>query len=306
MTVPTPAQTGAARPLATTSTAADVGPVGDTGARYRRWIAYVLLIGYALLMLVPFAWSISTSFKTNSDAVRQLTFLPNPVSLKGWETAFSELDPALPRLFFNSTLIAGAVTLTNVVLGSMAGYAFARLRFPGREILFILVLGTMMIPDQLRLVPIYQILRGLGLLQDQKQFLGMILVLAISATSIFLLRQYFLSIPKALEEAAKIDGAGFYTTFLRVVLPLATPAIAAVAILQFQGTWNGFFWPTIILQERANWTLPLGIAQFQDLYATQWPPLMAVVVMATIPILALYVFFQRYFVEGIAAAGVKG
>ena len=306
MTVPTPAQTGAARPLATTTSAADVGPVGDTGARYRRWIAYVLLIGYALLMLVPFAWSISTSFKTNSDAVRQLTFLPNPVSLKGWETAFSELDPALPRLFFNSTLIAGAVTLTNVVLGSMAGYAFARLRFPGREILFILVLGTMMIPDQLRLVPIYQILRTLGLLQDQKQFLGMILVLAISATSIFLLRQYFMSIPKALEEAAKIDGAGFYTTFLRVVLPLATPAIAAVAILQFQGTWNGFFWPTIILQERTNWTLPLGIAQFQDLYATQWPPLMAVVVMATIPILALYVFFQRYFVEGIAAAGVKG
>src|SRR4051794_31352719 len=202
MTAPTPAQTGAARPLATPTTTADVGPVGDRGARTRRVIAYVLLIGYALLMIVPFAWSVSTSFKTNSDAVRQLTFLPNPVSLEGWQTAFNELDPSLPRLFFNSTLIAGAVTLTNVVLGSMAGYAFARLRFPGREVLFILVLGTMMIPDQLRLVPIYQILRSLGLLQDQKQYLGMILVLAISATSIFLLRQYFMSIPRALEEAA--------------------------------------------------------------------------------------------------------
>ena len=257
-------------------------------------------------MIVPFAWSVSTSFKTNSDAVRQLTFLPNPVSLEGWQTAFNELDPALPRLFFNSTIIAGAVTLTNVVLGSMAGYAFARLRFPGREFLFILVLGTMMIPDQLRLVPIYQILRTLGLLQDERQYIGMVLVLAIAAPSIFLLRQYFMTIPRALEEAAKIDGAGFYTTFARVVLPLATPAIAAVAILQFQGTWNGFFWPTIILQERANWTLPLGIAQFQDLYSTQWPPLMAVVVMATIPILVLYIFFQRFFVEGIAAAGVKG
>jgi multiple sugar transport system permease protein len=286
--------------------AADVTRVGDRGVRTRRLVAYAFLIAYALLMIVPFAWSVSTSFKTNSDAVRQLTFMPNPVSLEGWQTAFNELDPALPRLFFNSTLIAGAVTLTNVVLGSMAGYAFARLRFPGRELLFIMVLGTMMIPDQLRLVPIYQILRTLGLLQDQKQFLGMILVLAISAGSIFLLRQYFMSIPRALEEAAKIDGAGFYTTFVRVVLPLGAPAIAAVAILQFQGTWNGFFWPTIILQERANWTLPLGIAQFQDLYSTQWPPLMAVVVMATIPILALYVFFQRFFVEGIAAAGVKG
>jgi len=306
MTLPTPMQGGTARPVVATTPVADVARVGDRGVRTRRLVAYALLIAYALLMIVPFAWSVSTSFKTNSDAVRQLTFMPNPVSLEGWQTAFNELDPALPRLFFNSTLIAGAVTLTNVVLGSMAGYAFARLRFPGRELLFIMVLGTMMIPDQLRLVPIYQILRTLGLLQDQKQFLGMILVLAISAGSIFLLRQYFMSIPRALEEAAKIDGAGFYTTFVRVVLPLGAPAIAAVAILQFQGTWNGFFWPTIILQERANWTLPLGIAQFQDLYATRWPPLMAVVVMSTVPILILYVFFQRYFVEGIAAAGVKG
>src|SRR4051794_35935129 len=306
MTVPPPAQPGAARPVAAPVAAADVGPVGDRGARFRRVLVYALLIGYALLMFVPFAWSVATSLKTNSDAVRQLTFLPNPLSLKGWETAFNELDPSLPRLFLNSTIIAGAVTLSNVVLGSMAGYAFARLRFPGREALFILVLGTMMIPDQLRLVPIYQILKSLGLLQDEKQYVGIVLVLAIAAPSIFLLRQYFLSIPRALEEAAKIDGAGFFTTFARVVLPLATPAIAAVAILQFQGTWNGFFWPTIILQDRPNWTLPLGIAQFQDLYATQWPPLMAVVVMATVPILVLYIFFQRYFVEGIAAAGVKG
>ncbi|HEX5829075.1 MAG TPA: carbohydrate ABC transporter permease [Candidatus Limnocylindrales bacterium] len=306
MTVPAPAQTGAIRPPVVAASVAKEGPVGDRTRTTRRIVAYVLLIGYAILMLVPFAWSVSTSFKTNADATRQVSFMPDPVTLEGWETAFNELDPALPRLFLNSTVIAVAVTLSNVVLGSMAGYAFARLRFPGRELLFILVLGTMMIPDQLRLVPIYQILRSLGLLQDERQFLGIVVVLAISATSIFLLRQYFLSIPRALEEAAKIDGAGFYTTFARVVLPLATPAIAAVAILQFQGTWNGFFWPVIILQERANWTLPLGIAQFQDLYATQWPPLMAVVVMATIPILILYVFFQRFFVEGIAAAGVKG
>ena len=180
MTLPTPMQGGTTRPSVATTPIADVARVGDRGVRTRR------LIAYALLMIVPFAWSVSTSFKTNSDAVRQLTFMPNPVSLEGWQTAFNELDPALPRLFLNSTLIAGAVTLSNVVLGSMAGYAFARLRFPGRELLFIMVLGTMMIPDQLRLVPIYQILRTLGLLQDQKQFLGMILVLAISAGSIFL------------------------------------------------------------------------------------------------------------------------
>jgi multiple sugar transport system permease protein len=306
MTVPNPAATGTSTPLATPVGKADVARVGDRGARARRILAYVLLIAYAALMFVPFAWSVSASLKTQADSVRDLTLIPNPVSLEGWQTAFNELDPSLPRLFLNSTIIAAAVTLTNVVLGSMAGYAFARLRFPGREVLFILVLGTMMIPDQLRLVPIYQILRALGLLQDERQYLGVVLVLAISAVSIFLMRQYFMSIPRALEEAAKIDGAGFYTTFARVVLPLAVPAIAAVAILQFQGTWNGFFWPNLILQERAQWTLPLGIAQFQDLYATRWPPLMAVVVMSTVPILVLYVFFQRYFVEGIAAAGVKG
>ena len=125
-------------------------------------------------------------------------------------------------------------------------------------------------------------------------------------TSIFLLRQYFLTIPRDLEEAAKIDGAGFFTTFWRVVLPLATPAIAAVAILQFQGTWNGFFWPLVILQERTTGPCRSGSPSSSDQFLTHWPPLMAVVVMSTIPILILYVFFQRYFVEGIAAAGVKG
>jgi len=279
--------------------------VGDRGAKARRTIAYVLIVGYALLMFVPFLWSVSTSFKTQAQS-DELNLIPQPVSTLGYERAFNELDPGLPRLFLNSLLIAGAATASNVALGAMAGYAFARLRFPGRELLFVLVLGTMMIPDQLRLVPIYQILRAFGLLQGPLQFVGVWLVLAISAASIFLFRQYFMSIPKALEEAAKIDGAGFFTTFLRVVLPLATPAIAAVAILQFQGAWNGFFWPNVILQQRDNWTLPLGLSQFQDLYNTQWPPLMAVVVLATLPILVLYVFFQRYFVEGIAAAGVKG
>lgn len=285
--------------------AAPEAPVGDRGARIRRIFAYVFLIGYALLMFVPFAWSIGTSLKTRADAT-QLTFIPNPLSFLGWNQAFTQLDPSIPALFFNSFLIAGIVTLTNLVLGSMAGYAFARLRFPGREILFLLVLATMMIPDQLRLVPLYQILRGLGLLSGNMQYAGVILVLAISAGSIFLLRQYFMSIPIALEEAAKIDGAGYLTTFARIILPLATPALAAVAILSFQGTWNGFFWPTIILTERNNWTLPLGINQFQDLYNANWPALMAVVVIATVPILLLYLFFQRYFIEGVAAAGVKG
>ena len=283
-----------------------VAPVGDRSVRMRRVLAYLILIAYALLMFLPFAWSVITSFKTEPDSVR-LTFIPDPVSIEGWDTAFNRLNPPLPQLFFNSALIATAVTLTNVVLGSMAGYAFARLRFRGRDLLFLLVLATLMIPDQLRLVPVYLILVTIGLITSgPTNYLGVILVMAISAQSVFLMRQYFYSIPRDLEEAAKIDGAGFFTTFWRIMLPLATPAVAAVAILQFQGTWNAFFWPLIILQVAPHFTLPLGLTQFLGFYLTHWPPLMAVIVMATLPILVLYLFFQRYFVEGVAASGVKG
>ena len=284
---------------------AEAGPAGDRGRKTRRAIAYGFLIFYALLMFVPFVWMVITAFKTQPDAV-QMTWIPDPVSLDGWQRAFTELNPNIVRLFFNSALLAGAITVSNVVLGSMAGYAFARLRFPGREFLFLLVLATMMIPDQLRLVPVYQIMRQLGLTDGPMQYLAVTLVMGIAAVSVFLMRQYFLSIPRDLEEAAKIDGAGFFTTFARVMLPLATPAIAAVAILQFQGAWNSFFWPLILLADRQNWTLPLGLTLFRQQFTTYWPSLMAVSLLATIPILILFVFFQRYFVEGVAAAGVKG
>ena len=287
--------------------AAVAAHAGDTGAKWRRRIVYVFLIGYALLMFIPFTWSVVTSFKTLPDSVT-LSFIPNPFTTAGWEFALTELDPHIQILFLNSFIIAGAVTLTNLVLGSMAGYAFARLRFPGREVLFVVVLATLMIPDQLRLVPVYLLFNGIGFTRGIGQYFGVITVLAISATSIFLLRQYFLSIPRDLEEAAKIDGAGFFTTFARVMLPLAGPALAAVAILQFQGTWNSFFWPLLLLGDRAHWTLPLGLGFFRTAggLSNNWPPLMATVVLATIPVLVLYIFFQRYFVEGVAASGVKG
>jgi multiple sugar transport system permease protein len=287
---------------------ANVAIAGDTGARWRRRLAYALLIGYAVLMCIPFAWSVITSFKTLPDSVR-LTVIPEPITLQGWIDAFTLLDPSLPQLFFNSAIIAVAVTISNVALGSMAGYAFARLRFRAREILFVIVLATLMIPDQVRVVPLYLMMNAIGLTKGIGQYVAVITVLAISATSIFFLRQYFLSIPRDLEEAAKIDGAGFFTTFWRVMLPLATPAIAAVAILQFQGTWNSFLWPLIFLGNVDHWTFPLGLVGLRTLsggFGSNWPPFMAVVVAATIPILILYIFFQRYFVEGVAASGVKG
>lgn len=287
--------------------AAGAEPVGDRTRGVRRKIGYGLMMAYALLMFVPFAWTVVTSFKTRADALR-LTIIPEPVSFTGWQYTMENLEPSIVTLFINSTVIAVAVTLTNLVLGAMGGYAFARLRFPGREVLFLIVLATLMIPDQLRLVPVFVLFTELGLVRGVGQYVSVILVLAISATSIFLLRQYFLSIPKDLEEAARIDGAGFFTTFSRVMLPLATPALAAVTILQFQGTWNAFFWPVILLRDIEHKTLPLGLFMFRESggFSTNWPPLMAVVVIATIPILLLYIFFQRFFVEGIAASGVKG
>ncbi len=285
----------------------EAGPVGDRTLKLRRRIAYVLMIGYALLMFVPFAWTVITSFKTRPDSLR-LTIIPDPVSLEGWRYTLETLEPSVATLFTNSLVLAGTVTLTNLVLGSLGGYAFARLRFPGREFLFLIVLATLMIPDPLRLVPMYALFTQLGLTSGVGQYISVILVLAISATSIFLLRQYFLSIPRDLEEAARMDGAGFFTTFLRVMLPLATPALAAVAILQFQGTWNAFLWPVILLRDQDHYTIPQALYLFRESggFSTNWPPLMAVICIATLPILVLYIFFQRFFVEGVAASGVKG
>ena len=285
----------------------EVIPVGDRSRGLRRNIAYAFLIAYAVLMFVPFAWTIVTSFKTLPDSTR-LTFIPEPFTLAAWEFVFANLEPSVVAMFVNSFIISAAVTVSNLVLGSLAGYAFARLNFPGRGLMFLLVLATLMIPDQLRLVPVYVLFSDAGLTRGIGQYVSVILLLAISATSVFLMRQYFLTIPKDLEEAAKIDGAGTFTTFSRVMLPLATPALAAVAILQFQGSWNGFFWPSVFLRDKDTWTLPIGLTLFrlEGGMANNWPPLMAVIVLATLPILALYLYFQRYFVEGIAASGVKG
>lgn len=288
-------------------TVAAAGPVGDRSGVWRRRVAYAVLIAYALLMFVPFAWTVITSFKTLPDSTR-LTLIPEPFTTAAWQFTLTNLRPSIVTMFANSFVIAGIVTLSNLAFGSLAGYAFARLRFPGREFLFLVVLATLMIPDQLRLVPVYVLFSQLRLTTGLGEYVAVILISAVSATTIFLLRQYFLTIPRDLEEAAKIDGAGLVSIFWRIMLPLASPALAAVAILQFQGTWNSLFWPLVFLRDQAHWTLPQGLTLFRLAggMTNDWPPLMAVVVIATVPILVLYIFFQRYFVEGIAASGVKG
>jgi multiple sugar transport system permease protein len=286
--------------------AAAAEPGHSRASSVGRGIAVAVLIAYSIFVFLPFVWSVITSFKTLPDSLT-LSFIPNPFTTYGYQKAFTQLDPNLAVLFFNSALIAALVTVSNLFLGAIGGYAFARLRFPGREVLFLMVLGTMMIPDQLRLVPVYQILTFLRLVAPgPENYFGLFIILAVQASSLFIMRQFFLTVPYDLEEAAMLDGAGTFGTFWRVMLPISTPALAAVAILSFQGTWNGFFWPLVILQAKQHWTLPLGLTQFRFLYSTDWPPLMAMTVIATIPIVVLYVFFQRYFVGGTVSAAVKG
>ena len=293
--------------MTTAAATRETAPAGTTRRiSARRIVAYALLIAWSLLMFVPFAWTFITSLKDRPEALR--ISLPASPDFEAWAYTWQSIDPGLPQMMASSLVLAGVVTASNLFLGSMAGYAFARLTFPGRDLLFVVVLATLMIPDQLRIVPVYQIMNFLGLInKNPTNYLSVILVLAVSATSIFLLRQYFLTIPRDLEEAARIDGAGYFQTYWQVILPLAAPALAAVGVLTFQGTWNGLFWPLVLMnQAKEHWTLPVGITQLQGAFHTNWPPLMALVVLTTIPILALYVYFQRYFVEGIAAAGVKG
>lgn len=274
--------------------------------RLGRMVVLGILVLYSVIVFLPFLWTLSTSFKTLPESL-QLTLIPRDPTAYGYVKAWTQLQPALPVMFLNSAIIAAMATVTNVFLGALGGYAFARLRFPGREALFLLVLGTLMIPDQLRLVPVYQILINLQLISPGPQnYAGIGLILAISATSLFIMRQFFLTLPFDLEESARMDGAGFYTTFWRILFPLARPALATVAIMSFQGTWNGFFWPLVILQAPAHWTLPLGLSQFRFQYSADWPPLMAMDVIATVPIVVLYLFFQRYFVGGLSAGAVKG
>lgn len=261
---------------------------------------YLALAAVAVVFFVPFLWSVSTSLKTLPDSLR-FSLWPQHPTLSGYKDALTTFNFA--KYALNSAIVATAVTACNLVLASLGGYAFGRLRFPGRDFLFLLVLASLMIPDQLRLVPVYQMLTGLNLISTYQ---GYVLINLVQATSLFFMRQYFLSLPKDLEEAAKLDNAGYFKTFWKVMLPLAGPAAASVVILVFQGAWNEFFWPLLIFQDQSKWTLPIGIAQFSFAYQTNWPPLMAASVIAIMPILVLFVFLQRYFVAGAAAAAVKG
>ncbi|WAH44528.1 carbohydrate ABC transporter permease [Alicyclobacillus fastidiosus] len=268
-----------------------------------RLVIYLLLIGTSICFLVPFAWLILSALKSSDEI-----FVFPPVWLpKHWEWGnFAKALTTLPfgRYALNSIIIATANVVGNVVSCAFVAYGFARFRFPGRRILFMVMLATMMIPSQVLLVPQFIMFHDLGWLNTflpltVPAFFG-------SAFYVFLLRQFFMTIPIELEEAATIDGAGSLRIFFKVVLPLIKPALTAVAIFSFQGAWNDFLSPLIYLNDPSKYTLQLGLSQFQGTYHTEWNLIMAATVVVALPMLIIFFSAQRYFIEGITMTGSKG
>ncbi|MGH2543685.1 MAG: carbohydrate ABC transporter permease, partial [Ardenticatenaceae bacterium] len=264
---------------------------------------YGLLILFGLFFLLPLVWMLVTSIKPFDEWL-----LPNWVPLNPTLESFRSLlaDPTLPlaRWFLNSLLIAGLFTLLVLVVDALAAYAYARMDFPGRNLLFGLLLATLVMPGVMFLIPNFITVTRLGWLGSYQ---GVIAPGLSGVFGIFFLRQFFQSIPKELEEAAYIDGAGPWTTFFSVVLPLSKGALATLGVITFMESWNSFLWPLLILGNvREAQTLPVGLATLQGQYAFDYGKLMAGAVITTLPVLLLYVFLQRFIIQSIAMTGLKG
>lgn len=266
------------------------------------WALAAFLLPTALTMLMPFVWMVSTSLKS-AGAVFEYppTFLPDPFRWDNYTRLFDVLPFA--RFFANSAFVASTVTVLNVATSAMAAYAFARLRFPGRDALFLGYLGTMMIPAQVVIIPNFILLKTIGWIDT---FPALILPAAFSAFGTFLLRQYFLTIPSELEDAAVVDGAGHWQIFTRVILPLSGPALSALAIFAFLSNWNSFLYPLVVTHSNEMSTLTVGLNTLQGQYNTAWTLLMAGSVLALLPVLTVFVFAQRYFIRGITLTGIGG
>jgi multiple sugar transport system permease protein len=267
-------------------------------------IAYIALFGVALLMFFPFVFSISTSLKTQAEANQLLTwkslFWPANPTLDAYRTVF---DSDIGRWFANSVIVAVIWVIARAFTASLAGYAFARMDFFGKDVIFVLVLSTMMIPGIVTIVPKFLILKELHLVNT---YGALTIPFMADAFGIFLMKQFFESIPVELEEAARVDGASRYRMFWQIILPNAMPALTALAIFSFQGSWNAFLEPLIFISNQSLFTLPLGLAYFQKANYTEWPILMAMAVITTVPMAIFYLVFQRWFVEGQVTAGIKG
>jgi multiple sugar transport system permease protein len=275
----------------------------DTGAVLFRVLVYLLLIGGGVIFMLPALWMLSTAFKPLADAVAfPPVWIPKTIQLSNFTDPFKDLPFA--RFYRNTLIITGAGIVGVLLSCTPVAFAFARLNFRGRDALFVLVLATMMVPDQATLVPIYVLFARLGWTNT---FLPLTVptYFGVDAFTIFLMRQFFMTIPRELDDACKIDGGGPITLLTRVIIPLSLPVFGVVTILQFVSRWNDFFWPLIFLNTMDNYTISLGLRLFQTRYFVQTNIMMAMSLLAALPTITLFFLAQRYFIRGIVLTGVN-
>ena len=277
----------------------------NPGELAKKLLTYALLILLTLIFVAPLLWMLSTSLKPNAETTQlPLSWIPKQFSTEGPSTILnsSSQSPAL-RWFLNSMVAGLANTALVLITASMAAYALARMEFRGKKILFGMIISTLFIPPIILLMPNYQIVDQFGWLDT---LLAVIVPGAAGAFGVFFLRQFFLSLPKELEEAALIDGANRFQIFLRVILPLSRAPLATLAVLSFLTNWNEFLWPIYVLFNPQSLTLPPGLSILQGAYTTNYAVIMAGGVIASIPVLIVFIFLQRYIIQGVARSGLKG
>ena len=267
-----------------------------------RWWLYALLTVLLIVVITPFIWMILGSFKSQGELLQSPpTWWPQTATLDNYTQLFSRLN--FKQYFYNSTVVAAAVTAGNLLFCSMLGYALAMLSFKGKKALFGVVMATLMIPGVVTFVPLFVLVANIGLIDSLP---GLILPFLVTPFGVFLMRQFFLGLPRDLLDAGRVDGAGELRIFARIFLPLAGPALATLGILTFLGSWNNFLWPLVVAQSDSHYTLPVALALYSTgQNSTQYGLLLAGATVVVLPILLVFLVFQRRFIEGIATTGIK-
>ncbi len=267
-------------------------------------LLYGVLTAIALLIIVPLLWMLSTSFKPKSEwFLPQIYWVPRTFTWANYQTILNNSSLPIARWFVNSVGVSSVVTILILAIDSIAAYAYARMEFPGKRILFGVLLATLFLPGIMFLVPNFLTVSALGLLNN---YAGVIVPALAGVFGVFFMRQFFESLPRELEEAAYLDGATRVQTFLLIALPLAKPALATLGIITFLASWNDFLWPLLILKDRTLLTLPPGLSQLQGAFTSEYGQMMAGAVITSAPVLILYLLLQRYIVESVQTTGLKG
>ncbi|SMB97398.1 multiple sugar transport system permease protein [Thermanaeromonas toyohensis ToBE] len=277
----------------------------QVGERFWRILTYILLVIGALTTVAPFIWSVLASFKTRAQFVAwPPVWIPWPPHYENYIKVCTYLP--FGRFMLNSLFLSITVPTLQLAFAAPAAYAFARLRFPGRDLLFLAFLGTMMIPGHVTLIPNFILVKYLGWLDTWWALIIPPIFTGTNVFGLFLLRQYFLTIPRELEESARIDGCSWFQTFLRVILPNAKPAIATFFIIAFKNEWNSFIWPLIVMNSYEKMPIQVGLAYLASKDLIEWEVVLAGATLALIPIIIVFMFAQRYFIESMARAGLGG